>query len=141
MDFKEEGFLVDLKARSKEHSKEESREELHLNTEFIDTLGHHYSVEIWPKGNFSFSSDSGFFGAANKVLMKGDMNRRTTGNTVTNLQKTNKKWQAREAQESEKLNAKNTKKAIQNSPSWNLTVVLLLGIGVAVYYFKGRSKS
>ena len=59
--------FTDLQFSEQSHSSAESQRILLTD----DSLGYDYSLEIWPKGPFSFSREKGFIGEAEKVLLSG----------------------------------------------------------------------
>jgi hypothetical protein len=40
-----------------------------------DSMNNNYSVQIWPKGKFSYSAEHGFEGTAEKILITGEVKR------------------------------------------------------------------
>lgn len=71
---KESGTLTNTDT-SLQRTEEQARlERTKLLTFSSDSSQMNYSVQIWPKGNFSFSTDSGFMGEAKHILMTGKMN-------------------------------------------------------------------
>lgn len=140
-EFKEEGLLVKRAVSLKEDIDQESREEWSLSTQFKDSLNHKYTIEIWPKGNFSFNEHDGFSGAASKVFITGDRNRVALAEVWKEGETTTKKRLSTEELKSEQLSAKKEEKLKQYSPSWIQIVVLLLGVAVGIYLLTGRLKS
>ena len=59
--------FTDLQLSEQSHSSAESQSILLTD----DSSGYDYSLEIWPKGIFSFSQEKGFIGEAEKVLLIG----------------------------------------------------------------------
>lgn len=59
--------FTDLQVSAQAYSSAESQSLLLTD----DSLGYDYSLEIWPKGVFSFSQDKGFVGEAEKLMVTG----------------------------------------------------------------------
>lgn len=59
--------FTDLQLSEQSHSSAESQSLLLTD----DSSGYDYSLEIWPKGIFSFSQEKGFVGEAEKMLLTG----------------------------------------------------------------------
>ena len=59
--------FTDLQLSEQSHSSAESQSLLLTN----ESSGYDYSLEIWPKGIFSFSQEKGFIGEAEKILLSG----------------------------------------------------------------------
>ena len=120
--------FTDLQLSEQSHSSAESQRILLTD----DSSGYDYSLEIWPKGIFSFSQEKGFIGEAEKVLLIG------TGvqTSVMQLQ------QNQELQEERVNNSGLTKATSETSsleqeaeastPSWKWMIILGLVLFVVI---------
>ena len=114
----------------------EKQTEAESVTFYADSTNHQYQVQVWPKGDFSFSADKGFQGKANKVLITGNLkgSSKGAGKTKTGQKVTD---QSRYNQQS-KNEVKSAQSSVtkKRSPSawWLLGAVLLLSAGILTYY-------
>jgi len=95
-----------------------------------------YNVQIWPKGNISFSPDKGFSGEAEKIEVKGMAKGSRMATAVLTAEQTDKS----ERQVSIALKDKHIlqQKAIvkKSSPSWKWPLaglILLASVGGLIY--------
>lgn len=95
-----------------------------------------YQVEIWPKGAFSLTDESGFLGEASKVLISGTANRAAAAKVLEERKTADQQLQSADWKNTEKVKRLNTEKVTQNSPSWKwILLLLILGAGV-LYGFR-----
>ncbi|MEJ5961355.1 hypothetical protein [Pedobacter immunditicola] len=120
--------FTDLQLSAQSHSSAESQRILLTD----DSLGYDYSLEIWPKGIFSFSQEKGFIGEANKVLLSG------TGSHISMMQlQQNEELQVATANNSGLTQAVSETTSLDeaekaSTPSWKWVIVLGLVLLVVI---------
>lgn len=103
-------------------------------TFYRDTGNSNYTIQIWPKGMFSFSPEKGFSGVAEKVMIEGQVlsGSAASGLTTSNQQARNKTEV--ELNEEDKQVADRKEKLKQSSPSWKWVFAGLVSSGVICWY-------
>lgn len=89
-----------------------------------------YSIQIWPKGTFSFSAEKGFSGEADKVLVTG---RVKTGSSSTDKRSSIVQYKGKVRQTRTEDNKKvvdQKLKTKRSSPSWKWVIASLAFLGV-----------
>lgn len=118
----------------------EVSEELNVVANFKDSLIQDYEIQIWPKGNFSFSKDLRFVGEAEKVQIKGRANRLKEHNkTFNNQLKINTK-QVLEDQHNRKEVLTQKESSKQTRPSWKWIAIFSILIVVGFACIKKKIK-
>lgn len=117
------------------HSAQEQlhMEDFKVTTLFKDTMNHTYQVEIWPKGAFSLTDESGFLGEASKVLISGTANRGYAAKVLKERSTVDQELQRVDWEDTAKVKHLNAEKVTQNSPSWKWILAVLVSGVFAVY--------
>lgn len=96
-------------------------------TLYKDTNHADYSIQIWPKGMFSYSQEKGFTGEADRVMIKGNVSGSSAFSDSSILEQQDKGKVAVNLSQKNKEIADDKKKVKTSSYSWKL---ILTGLGV-----------
>lgn len=96
-------------------------------TFYKDTNHVDYSIQIWPKGMFSWSQEKGFTGEADQVMIKGAVSGSSAFSGLHTLEQQDKGKVAVNLSQKNKEVADDKKKVKTSSYSWKL---ILTGLGV-----------
>jgi cobalamin biosynthesis Mg chelatase CobN len=91
-----------------------------------DSADNSFSMQLWPKGVFTYSAALGFKGEAEKLLISGKTKRGTATSKQENYSAGNKSDQKVTASESAEHKTESNKKEIQRTVSWKIIVAAVL---------------
>lgn len=126
--FVEEELLVNQKTTLKLDEERVEVEGLRIKTQFKDSTGLSYAVEIWPKGSFSFDHEHGFSGEATKVLIHGKADKLLTAESKEERKRFRNASKVVQMENAEKLKKRNTEKVSTSNLSWKWLVLLFFVI-------------
>lgn len=98
-------------------------------TFYKDTNHANYSIQIWPKGMFSYSQEKGFTGEADQVMIKGDVSGSSAFSGLHTLEQQDQGKIAVAISQKNKKIADDQKKVKTSSYSWKL---ILTGFAVII---------
>lgn len=106
-------------------------------TFYTDSTQHGYSIQLWPKGHFTYSPLNGFEGEAEKVLVTGNLNGVKKGNGTTVLKANESERTELKLKTSEKGKAVQKATAKEKVPSaWWVFGGLVLLAGMLMYFLR-----
>jgi hypothetical protein len=91
-----------------------------------DSADNSFSMELWPKGVFTYSAAQGFKGEAEKILISGKTKRGTASSMQENYSADTKSDQKLTALESTLEKTESNKKVIRHTLSWKIIVAAVL---------------
>jgi cobalamin biosynthesis Mg chelatase CobN len=91
-----------------------------------DSADNSFSMQLWPKGVFTYSAMEGFKGEAEKVLISGKTKRGTATSRQENFSAGSKSNQKVTASENAHHKIENNKKEIHRTVSWKIIVAAVL---------------
>ena len=105
-------------------------------TLYSDSSHQDYSVQVWPKGHFTFSATNGFEGEAEKLLIKGRTQHLEAGAVLSSLDETTRASAKIKVDQHDKLvsDQKLTVKKSTVSVKWVITGSLMLILIVFIFY-------
>ncbi|SEA51790.1 hypothetical protein [Pedobacter hartonius] len=97
---------------------------------YQDTGSRNYAIQIWPKGNFTFSPGAGFSGEAEKILVEGNIKKATLAAGMYNIEQQDKGKAESRVSEKKKQISDEHLKSKRSLPSWKwmLTGVAMLAV-------------
>lgn len=105
-----------------------------------DSANHTYSIELWPKGVFTYSAQQGFVGEASKVLISGNKTEnKQTNRSMQSLEKDHGQLTL-SANERLKLNVNEKHSNTKSQVSWKLLLVGLLIVIIIIWYLLKKIK-
>lgn len=96
-------------------------------TFYKDTNHVDYTIQIWPKGMFSYSQEKGFTGEADRVMIKGSASASSAFSDSNTLEQRDKSKVELNLSQKDKQVTDDQKKVKTSSYSWKL---ILTGLGV-----------
>ena len=103
---------------------------------FSDSSNQDYTLQVWPKGRFSYSASSGFEGEAEKVLVSGKLKQSGYGSVMSGLEETSKS-QTKFSREKQSKMASGRKLTVSKktvSLKWVIVGVVALLFAVFLFY-------
>ena len=91
-----------------------------------DSADNYFSMQLWPKGVFTYSAAQGFKGEAEKVLISGKIKRGTVTSKQENYSADTKSDQKVTASESAQHKTESSKKEIHRTVSWKIIVAAVM---------------
>jgi cobalamin biosynthesis Mg chelatase CobN len=95
-----------------------------------DSADNSFSIQLWPKGVFTYSAAEGFKGEAEQVLITGKTKRGRVTSKQENYSAGTQSDQKVIASESAQHKTENNKKEIQRSSSWKIIVAAILVVAL-----------
>jgi cobalamin biosynthesis Mg chelatase CobN len=95
-----------------------------------DSADNSFSMQLWPKGVFTYSAAEGFKGEAEQILISGKTRRGRVTSKHENYSAGTQSDQKVIASESAQHKTENNKKEIQRSVSWKIIVAALLVVAL-----------
>jgi cobalamin biosynthesis Mg chelatase CobN len=91
-----------------------------------DSADNSFSMQLWPKGVFTYSAALGFKGEAEKLLISGKTKRGTATSKQENYSADTKSDQKVTASESAQHKTESNKKEIRRTVSWKIIVAAVM---------------
>jgi len=101
---------------------------------YKDTSNLQYSIQIWPKGTVSFSSESGFAGEAEKILIKGKAAAGKIGSSLSTKQQHHQSNQQGVLRQKDKDVQHHKSKVFKSAPEWKWHLVGLMLLALAGWF-------
>lgn len=99
----------------------------------VTTDSTNYSIQLWPKGLFTYSPERGFSGSAEKILITGSSTKKSSQSELAAQEKQDKGKKENIEKEYENAKESQQNKVIASKVSWKLILSGLLLFGVAVW--------
>lgn len=99
-----------------------------------------YAVEIWPKGDVFFSSQRGFSGQAEKIIVTGKANKRITAALLSSAEEHDKSKRAATVNQKYETKKNQSSQSKTSSPAWKWQLAGLLLIAVAGWFVYKKLK-
>jgi hypothetical protein len=102
-----------------------------------DSLNSHYSVQIWPKGKFSYSAAHGFEGSAEKIMISGAVKQGKQSLSSALRKETKTQWQKTSSDLQKRSSSVTQRLVKKKSVSWKtiLGYALILFSVIALLLF------
>lgn len=117
------------------HTKSNYAQENNSNSVYMvfekDSVQQAYQVQLWPKGKFTFSAVNGFEGEAERILISGELQKKSNHLELSTSQQHNKEQQQMEMQvrKTQKEAEKIEKKSSSADFRWVIMGIILLVFG------------
>ena len=107
-------------------------------TFYKDSDHQQYQVQFWPKGRFTFSSEQGFSGEADQVIISGNLNRTATAAQLVHVDEQDKGKISTNLSQQEKKVFDQRQKVSKSFVSWKwvLAGIVILSIMLWLGYKK-----
>lgn len=97
---------------------------------FRDSADANYSVQVWPRGVFSYSVENGFKGEAEKVVIAGNSSNVSTAAFSQNVKEHDQGNVTLKQQNEERLDIKGVHQTSSQSVSWKVTIGFVIGLAM-----------
>lgn len=106
-------------------------------TFYQDSANQNYSIQLWPKGAFTYSAAAGFSGEADRILITGEGKQWHTDTRLQAIREADKGKLSLKLKQQEKLSIEKNDKVIKSSVSWKwVLMVSILTILLGLLCFK-----
>lgn len=100
---------------------------------FRDSSDASYSVQVWPRGAFSYSAENGFKGEAEKVIISGNSRNVGTAAFAENVKEQDQGKFTLKEQNKEILGMKENYQTTKESVSWKVIFSIVISLGLLVW--------
>ena len=102
-------------------------------TLYADSSNQDYTIQLWPKGRFSYSAETGFTGEADKVLISGRSNKGSSSSRMVHAEESDQGKTEIQTNLKEGASSSQKDKLKKSSVSWKVVLAFTVLILIAAW--------